>query len=67
MALMQCAAALCARPFAGVFRHVSLTWGGARAGTVVEGKVRHPGVTLLMQRDILLHCAAALSARLPGH
>ena len=38
-----------------------------RAGTVVAVKVRHPGVTLLMQRDVvLMHRAAALSARLPG-
>ncbi len=30
-------------------------------------KVRHPGVTTLMQRDVtLMHRAAALSARLPG-
>ncbi len=37
------------------------------AGTVVAVKVRHPGVSLLMQRDVLLmHRAAALSARLPG-
>ncbi|KAK9843517.1 hypothetical protein WJX81_006871 [Elliptochloris bilobata] len=36
-------------------------------GTVVAVKVRHPGVSPLMQRDVLLmHRAAALSARLPG-
>ena len=41
--------------------------GCVRAGTVVAVKVRHPGVTLLMQRDVvLMHRAAALSARLPG-
>jgi len=33
----------------------------------VAVKVRHPGVTTLMQRDVtLMHRAAALSARLPG-
>ena len=45
-------------------------WGAAQtgkaAGTVVAVKVRHPGVSTMMQRDfVLMQRAAALSAKLP--
>ena len=45
-------------------------WGAAQTGkapgTVVAVKVRHPGVSTMMQRDfVLMQRAAALSAKLP--
>ena len=45
-------------------------WGadktGKPAGTVVAVKVRHPGVSTVMQRDfVLMQRAAALSTRMP--